>query len=88
MPDSQRERIRIYASRKGKPAMCPSRILYSLLALVILSFGTEQRLAAYADPGSGAMIWQILVAGFVGTMFYWRKVTGWIRGNRKKDSAD
>jgi hypothetical protein len=26
----------------------------------------------YADPGSGAMIWQLLVASFLGGLFYLR----------------
>ncbi len=57
-----------------------------LLALILLSFATERPAAAYTDPGSGALIWQMLVAGFVGAMFYFRKFTSWFRA-RKKDPA-
>jgi hypothetical protein len=35
--------------------------------------GTPGRASAYIDPGSGAMIWQILAAGCLGTIFYLRK---------------
>jgi hypothetical protein len=28
---------------------------------------------AYIDPGSGALLWQMLVAGFVGALFYFRR---------------
>lgn len=42
-------------------------ILICLLAL------TEKEARAYADPGSGAMLWQMLVAGAVGVMFYFRR---------------
>jgi hypothetical protein len=54
---------------------------------VALVFAAEQPLAAYADPGSGALLWQILVAAFVGAMFYLRKFTTWFRG-KKKDTED
>lgn len=27
----------------------------------------------YADPGSGALLWQALVAGFIGLMYYLRR---------------
>ncbi|MBI5281746.1 MAG: hypothetical protein HY858_08710 [Candidatus Solibacter usitatus] len=29
---------------------------------------------AYADPGSGALIWQSLVAVLAGVGFYWRRL--------------
>ena len=28
---------------------------------------------AYIDPGSGALLWQMLVAGFMGALFYFRR---------------
>lgn len=41
----------------------------------------------YTDPGSGALLWQVLMAGVVGLLFYVRKFTSWFRGkNRKRDS--
>lgn len=40
------------------------------VALVLLS---EPRAYAYTDPGSGALLWQVLVAAFVGAGFYFRK---------------
>ena len=35
---------------------------------------------AYADPGSGTLIWQILLAASFGVMFYLRRMIGWFRG--------
>jgi hypothetical protein len=32
------------------------------------------QLMLYTDPGSGALLWQIIAAGAVGAMFYVRKV--------------
>lgn len=29
---------------------------------------------AYVDPGSGQLIWQMLVAGFVGALFYFKRI--------------
>jgi hypothetical protein len=33
----------------------------------------------YADPGSGALLWQMLVAAVLGALFYWRKIVAWFR---------
>lgn len=35
--------------------------------------------AAYTDPGSGAMLWQVLSAAFVGGLFYFRRAVSWLR---------
>jgi hypothetical protein len=37
----------------------------------------------YADPGSGALIWQLLVAAFIGSMFYFRRIKDWFFLKRK-----
>jgi hypothetical protein len=41
-----------------------------LFVLVLLAVAMEQPAAAYTDPGTGALIWQMVAAGFVGVMFY------------------
>ena len=51
-----------------------------LMALAM--FATERQARAYTDPGSGALIWQMLVAGLVGVSFYFRRLTAWFK-NRK-----
>jgi len=50
-----------------------------VLIAVLLLFFVEQHARAYTDPGSGALLWQIVAAGFVGVMFYIRKILGWFR---------
>ena len=35
---------------------------------------------AYIDPGLGALIWQTIVAAFVGFLFYLKKTRHWIAG--------
>jgi len=41
----------------------------------------------YADPGSGAMIWQLGLALFFGGAFFFSRVKEWARGIFKKDST-
>ena len=54
----------------------------SLFLVVLVMFATEQEARAYTDPGTGALIWQMLVAGVVGVGFYFRRITSWFK-NRK-----
>lgn len=53
---------------------------WTLLLLLILL--CEQTASAYTDPGSGALLWQILVAGFVGGLYYVRKLLSWLKTTR------
>ena len=32
---------------------------------------------AYIDPGSGALVWQLLLAGAVGCLFYIKRIYFW-----------
>jgi hypothetical protein len=54
----------------------------TICLLVLAMFATEHEARAYTDPGSGALIWQMAVAGLVGVSFYFRRITAWFR-NRK-----
>jgi len=46
----------------------------------------------YTDPGSGALIWQLLVASFVGGLFYIRtfirKITAKMSSRRSREQSD
>ena len=57
-----------------------------LMLFAIGFFGSAGQASAYTDPGSGVLIWQMLIAGFVGAMFYFRRFTSWLKG-RKQDPA-
>ena len=35
---------------------------------------------AYIDPGLGALLWQMIVAAFVGFLFYLKQTRRWIVG--------
>jgi hypothetical protein len=54
----------------------------SLFLVALVMFATEREARAYTDPGTGALIWQMLVAGVVGVGFYFRRITTWFK-NRK-----
>lgn len=50
---------------------------------------------AYIDPGSGALVWQIAVAGLMGAVFYvgkaraflWRGLVSLFRPGKKKEGG-
>jgi hypothetical protein len=54
--------------------------------LILVSFGTEREARAYTDPGTGALIWQALVAGFVGLAYYFRRFASKLK--RRKETKD
>ena len=39
---------------------------------------------AYIDPGLGALIWQTMVAAFVGLLFYLKKTRRWVANVLRK----
>jgi hypothetical protein len=39
---------------------------------------------AYIDPGMGALLWQSIIAAFVGLLFYLKKTRRWIMGVFRK----
>ena len=54
-------------------------VLVLTMTVLVLILGTPQRASAYVDPGSGAMIWQVLAAACLGSMFYVRKAVRKLR---------
>jgi hypothetical protein len=52
--------------------------------LLFLLVACERDLKAYADPGSGALIWQVLVAGAIGFLYYFRKIVAFFRKKDRK----
>lgn len=55
-----------------------------LTLTLILTLGLAANAEAYMDPGTGALIWQTLLAAAVGFGFYFRRVLSWFK--RDKDS--
>ena len=58
------------------------RVAFLLLVLLI---GVEREAKGYTDPGTGALIWQVLIAGFMGAMFYFRRIKNYLMSFRNKD---
>jgi len=53
-----------------------------VVLVIILTLGTVSNAEAYMDPGTGALIWQTLLAAGIGVTFYFRRVLRWFkRGN-------
>jgi hypothetical protein len=55
----------------------------ALLALLLLA-ATERQAMAYTDPGTGALIWQAMIAAMAGLMFYFRRIRLWWKDRRSK----
>jgi hypothetical protein len=53
-----------------------------LLYIALVMFATERQASANADPGTGALLWQMLAASLIGVAFSYRRITGWYK-NRK-----
>jgi hypothetical protein len=54
--------------------------------VLILLFATQARVHAYTDPGTGTLIWQMLLAASFGVMFYLRRILTWVRKLRGTDA--
>lgn len=49
------------------------------LACVVILLVATSNAYAYIDPGSGALVWQLLLSAFFGAIFFIRGVRLWIR---------
>jgi hypothetical protein len=54
-----------------------------LLCLLIIG---ETNAHAYGDPGSGTLLFQLLLAASFGIMFYLRRIVAWTRGLLSRNS--
>lgn len=63
------------------------RILTVVLFLCVLLISAVVPAEAYTDPGSGLLLWQLIVSGFVGCIvFRFRKIVDFIsKRGRKQD---
>ena len=57
------------------------------LLVVFLLFGSAAEAKAYTDPGTGALLWQSLMAMLAGVGYYMRK-RFWARRNRSQQPHD
>ncbi len=61
------------------------RVITLVLCLLI---GFESEAKAYTDPGTGALVFQMIAAGFIGAMFYVRRIRMFIAGLWKRQEKD
>jgi hypothetical protein len=80
----RRTRIQPHTKLLSEWLLDALRALPFVLGLLVAA---EKEARAYTDPGTGALIWQMLAAGFVGLMFYLRRFTTWFKA-KKKDTKD
>jgi hypothetical protein len=52
--------------------------------LMMIIIFAEGRAYAYIDPGTGSMLWQLLFAAGIGSLFYLRKAIAWMGRLREK----
>lgn len=50
------------------------RLPLELLAMLFVGLGSVSEAKGYVDPGTGSMLWQVLVASAVGALFYLRRI--------------
>ncbi len=75
----------VHTSRFGPTAhrwRAPTAFWRGSGLLLFLLIASERSLKAYADPGSGALMWQALVAVVIGVLYYFRRIVAFFR---KKD---
>ena len=58
-------------------------ILFQVVAGIVLALcATAQPAKAYADPGSGAVLWQLFFASIVSVGFHFRRLRRWFSNRR------
>ena len=61
-----------------------------ILGLALLALVTPSRAHAYIDPGSGSYLFQLLIAGALGTLYglkhYWKKIRSFLGSIFKRRS--
>jgi len=60
-------------------------IMLACLALLLVGLAVERPAKAYADPGSGALLWQGLLGGLLGLSYYSRRIIRWFQRRMQKD---
>jgi hypothetical protein len=58
-----------------------------LIMILLISALLEGKAYAYIDPGTGSMLWQLLFAAGVGSLFYVRKAIDWVGRQRRRKKA-
>jgi len=54
----------------------------------LIGIHSVRGVALYADPGSGALLWQLVGSFFVGLLFYARRLASWVKPARQEPTRD
>ncbi len=81
--DRVRKAAHVEQNASAGPVGC-AEIFFGLAAVLLFA----EKAHAYGDPGSGALLWQLLLAAMFGGMFYIRRVTSWIRKKFSRKDAE
>jgi hypothetical protein len=63
------------------------RTAEALILIAVCMIATERPALAYVDPGTGAIIWQSVLAFIAGAAFSFRRINSWFK-NRKGRKID
>jgi hypothetical protein len=74
-------------TRKQNGSVMLWMVARAILLLIPLVLATPSRASAYADPGTGAFMYQAAYAAFLGGSFYLRKLLDRFFHKRKKDAS-
>jgi hypothetical protein len=73
---------------RGGSRSFPTMQLYCVITLMLLGI---QPAHAYVDPGTGAMLLQMVGAVIAAGLFYfrsgWSRLRGWLSGTRRSDKS-
>ena len=61
------------------------RMAAALLLLAVAMIATERPALAYVDPGTGAIIWQSILALVAGIAFSFRRINVWFKNRKSKN---
>ncbi|MBI4890238.1 MAG: hypothetical protein HY821_06400 [Acidobacteria bacterium] len=59
-----------------------------MAAVVLLGAATARPAYGYTDPGSGLLLWQMVGAAAVGSLFYVKRLLRWLSPKKKTEKDE
>lgn len=63
-------------------------VKFVLFSVLFMLFVLPKTAEAYLDPGSASYLFQILIAGALGCLFYIKSIIRWFKNIFKKDAPE
>jgi hypothetical protein len=71
--------MELMSTDKNRPSINLALAVFEVIAGIVLAICiTGQPAKAYADPGSGAVLWQLFFASIVSIGFHFHKLRRWL----------